>query len=134
MAKRKAKIGRPRFFDDPAKVDVVLNAIRLGLSRNTACKIAGCSDTIVKDEADRNPIFLERLKEAEGQCEEALVAIIYNAGVRGEWTAAAWLLERKFNRWRRRDRKQVEAPANEAVKAIADAFKSAVTKSPDEPS
>lgn len=79
-------------------MQAVINALKLGLSRSTAAKIVGCSVTTIADECNRNPEFSEALKEAEGACEQALVAMIYSAAKKGQWTAAAWLLERKFRK------------------------------------
>lgn len=104
--------GRPRIFADKAKVTALLNAIRLGLSRSTAAKIVGCSVTSIADEARRNNGFSEALKEAEGACEQALVAYIYTAAKKGQWTAAAWLLERKFKRWGPPPRRIIEQKAD----------------------
>ncbi len=93
-------MARPSILRDETTVQAVLNALRLGLSRNTASKIIGCHHSTITNEARRNPKFLARLKEAEGSCEQSLVAFIYKAAQGGQWTAAAWLLERKFpQRW-----------------------------------
>lgn len=102
------KAGQPRVFLDKTKEEHFFNALRLGLSRCTACKIIGIHPSTVKNEADRNPEFLERLKEAEGGCEQALAAMIYQAAKGGQWTAAAWMLERKWRkRWGRQPNEQV---------------------------
>lgn len=100
--------GRPNILRDESKVTALLNALRLGLSRATGAKIIGCHHSTITNESRRNPAFLARLKEAEGQCEHSLVAFIYNAAKKGTWTAAAWLLERKMpQRWGRINREPI---------------------------
>lgn len=95
-------MGRPNIFRDESKVQALLNALRLGLSRCTAAKIVGCHHSTITNEGRRNPKFLAKLKEAEGHCEQSLVAFIYAAAKRGQWTAAAWILERKMpQKWGR---------------------------------
>jgi hypothetical protein len=46
--------------------------------------------------------FCDALKEAESRAEVAALAKIQKAATNGTWTAAAWLLERRFSdRWKR---------------------------------
>lgn len=112
-------MARPNILRDESKVQALLNALRLGLSRGTAAKIIGCHTSTIANEAKRNRKFLDRLKEAEGNCEQALVAYIYSAAKGGQWTAAAWILERKWpQRWGRINRepiplKEPELPDND---------------------
>lgn len=98
-------MARPNIFRDEAKVQAVLNALKLGLSIKTAAKIVGCTYQTVHNECRRNKAFFARIKEAQGSCEQALVAMVYKAAQKGQWTAAAWMLERKWpDKWGKRER------------------------------
>jgi hypothetical protein len=57
--------------------------------------------------------FCDALKEAESRAEVAALAKIQKAATNGTWTAAAWLLERRFSdRWKRPELRG-EAPSGQ---------------------
>jgi len=92
-------------------------SVRAGLSIERACSLAGCSDSSyktwkIKGENQEEPYaaFLAAIKEAEAGFIEDQLKVIRDATkdlvttnakgqevvLRGQWAAAAWLLERKY--------------------------------------
>jgi hypothetical protein len=98
--------GRPRALD-AAKKKAVLAYIAAGGSQRMAAGFVGCHASTIRNEADRDPDFLDSLTRAEGQCAITLIGAITDAATTkfdGDWRAAAWLLERKFPQDFGRDR------------------------------
>ena len=114
-------MGRPSKLT-PETVQKICENIRLGLRYNDAALAAGISyDTFYswrkKGEAAKSgkyTEFLKAVKRAEAEGERALVARIQKAAQdeynketgdlisRGQWTAAAWILERRHReKWGR---------------------------------
>lgn len=73
----------------------VLTAIRLGATYELACQYAGVSRrTLLTYRKDRD--FCAEVEKAEGQAVVGWLAKIEKAASDGEWTAAAWKLERRY--------------------------------------
>jgi CO dehydrogenase/acetyl-CoA synthase epsilon subunit len=53
--------------------------------------------------------FRERIKEAEGEATQRWLAIIEKAAVDGNWTAAAWKLERRRDMFVPRTKQEITA-------------------------
>jgi len=68
----------------------------VGCSRRVAAAYVGCSPTTIRNTAQRDPEFAERLRQAEHQAEIGYLRTIQKAGKEPKyWRAAAWALERK---------------------------------------
>ncbi len=114
-------LGRPSKLT-PERVERICGALRRGHSRSTAAVLAGIGKSTffawmaVADGPDAPQDFVdfrEAIKMAEAEGERELVDIIRSAAA-STWTAAAWLLERKFpDRWAKRIKANVaiEPPA-----------------------
>lgn len=95
--------------------DAFTKAIGEGVSIVAACQFAGvCERTYYtwtsKGEAGKEPYiqFVQAIKKAEAKAEQRWVRVIETHAA-DTWTAAAWLLERRFpDRWGRRERVQQE--------------------------
>lgn len=120
--------GRPTKFT-PDRTERLIEAIRAGNYRITACQYAGISKHTLRnwiaiaqgpDAPPEYLDFLDALEKAEAEAEAYDLALIRNAA-RGEkdangeyttkpqWQAAAWRLERKNpERWGRRDATKIE--------------------------
>ena len=63
----------------------------------------------------------QALKRVEADYKASLLTIIYNAGVNGQWQAAAWILERKYpDEYARRERSTVEAKVEQVPQVVDD--------------
>lgn len=71
-------------------------ALSLGHTRRASAAYADMSeDTLarwIRDDAE----FAERIKVAEAKAEGVLLNTILKAGAAGQWTAHAWILERRL--------------------------------------
>lgn len=93
-------MGRPTKLDD-LRAQAVINAVSEGLPRDTAARLARIAPSTLfdwlargRDGESRFAEFAERVKEAEAQAEQKLIAVIREAAPK-QWQAAAWLLERR---------------------------------------
>ena len=85
-------------------VTIICEAVSLGMSARLAAKAAHIHpDTLDnwlargregKDEACVR--FAEKFDKAEAACLESCLKTIREAAAKGTWTAAAWLLERRY--------------------------------------
>lgn len=107
---------RPKF--DPARVKIIIEALKAAVPQVVAAKAAGLAYSTVREwvragEQNKSPElaqFAEDYSKALATAEGALVYRIRQAAEDGQWTAAAWLLERRWNkRWGRRDQMQLAA-------------------------
>lgn len=73
----------------------ILQALRIGATYEHACAYAGISnDTLWRYRKDA--AFRMEVEKAEGQAVVGWLAKIEKAASDGEWTAAAWKLERRY--------------------------------------
>jgi len=89
---KKKKVGRPRFFDDDKKAQVI-KMLESGGSRRMAANFVGCELSTLQKEMQRDPEFSDSLKEAEAKCYGYHVNKITK---HGSWQASAWFLARKW--------------------------------------
>ncbi len=110
----------PKLVDDLVTRRIV-DAIRAGASRAAAAEAARVGRTTLfrwlKDGAtgaEPYASFLAKVREAEGELEKELLGIIKGHSA-NSWQAAAWILERKFQkRWAiRKDREREGPPLSE---------------------
>lgn len=78
----------------PENCEEFFKQIRLGLSMKDACSIIDISDETYYNWCKNRLEFLEGVKKAQAQFKQQCLALIKRASVT-QWTAAAWLLERK---------------------------------------
>ena len=106
------KGGRPSKLN-PQTQARFLEALRLGASYEGAASYAGVHyntfrSWMIKGQTHKSGQyveFLEHVKEAEGQAEVKWLAKIEKAATDGQWTAAAWKLERRFpDRWGKQEK------------------------------
>lgn len=99
-------------------IETIAQAIRVGAYVETAVALAGVSkDSFYRwlkmaegDSANDITIKLsDAVKKALAESEARDLAVIDKAAQEGEWTAAAWRLERKFpSKWGRQSKVQLE--------------------------
>ncbi len=75
-------------------VEKIAGYIRLGMRNEDAARIAGVAEATFYEWKKSKAEFSEALKGAEDQGEASNLAIIHKAKTK-QWTAAAWLLERR---------------------------------------
>jgi transposase len=99
-------VARPSKLTD-AVITKLAEAIRLGATYEIACKYAGVTyqtlrnwiidgETAREGSAARN--LRDKLEEAEGRGAVQWLAVIEKAAKEGTWQAAAWKLERRYNK------------------------------------
>ena len=76
--------------------EVILEGIRLGLSRERACHYAGVSAPAFFAFQAKNLEFQELVKRAEARCQAFHLLKIRKAAADGQWQASGWMLERKW--------------------------------------
>lgn len=92
----------------PQRVEAILGALRLGNTRAAAAAYAGVDDETLRRWMPRFPEFRAAVVKAEADAEVRAVAEIRQAYQAGNWTAAAWWLERRRPQdWGRKDRVDV---------------------------
>ncbi len=94
---RRVKLGRPSKYT-PETIAKLTQAIRLGATYTLACHYAGISIETLAQWRAKKPGFSETLKAAEGAAAFSWLTKIEEASAGGEWTAAAWKLERRYPR------------------------------------
>lgn len=89
--------------DDKALIRRAKRAVKLGLKYEEAASCAGISirtwyDWLAKGDAGnkRYTQFSQAIKAAEGQAAAKCMRQIVKAATKGQWQAAAWILERRF--------------------------------------
>ncbi|AFX99943.1 hypothetical protein [Bdellovibrio bacteriovorus] len=99
-------------------IETIAQAIRVGSYVETAVALAGVSKDsfyrwLRQAESDDSTLLTVKLsdavKKALAESEKRDLDVIDKAAQEGEWTAAAWRLERKFpNKWGRQSKVQLE--------------------------
>lgn len=103
----------------PERQSKVCQAIQLGATYVHACNYAGISYETFRRWMRENVAFHDAVKEAEGKATVGWLAKIEKAASDGNWTAAAWKLERRYpNDYGRRDmRDTAQEPQEDAQNA-----------------
>jgi len=103
-----AKPGRPTKYV-PETIEKIVNAIAVGSPFSHACNYAGITFETFNEWRKQYSEFSEKVKEAEGKAVIGWLARIEQAAKDGNWTAAAWKLERRYpHDFGRRDRMPVD--------------------------
>lgn len=79
----------------PEVVEAICVSIRDGCTQKDAALAAGISEETFYEWIKSKPEFSESLKKADGEMVRSAVGCIRKAAESGQWTAAAWLLERR---------------------------------------
>ena len=118
-------MGRPGKLT-PATHDAIVDAIRTGNYAETAARAAGITSTCyynwtARGREAKQGIYFEfnaAIEKAKAAAEIRDVALIERAAT-DTWTAAAWMLERKFPaRWGRREKLEVAGDGGGPVKIV----------------
>lgn len=81
----------------PERCKTVLEALRLGLSYETAAKLAGVSKVTLYNWREEHEDFATECEQVIAQCEQRLVEVVDRATL-DDYKAAQWMLERRFPR------------------------------------
>lgn len=107
---------KPLFVKEPLLKEKLLKMIEKGNYIGTSCEAVGITPQTLNNwkrqaREGKEPYvsFFEELREAERKAETVIAEGIYDIGFdKRNWTALAWLLERKNpERWGRKDRVDV---------------------------
>ena len=126
-------MARPRSKMTPEVEEAVLRGVRLGLHADRAAMAAGVKPSTMRMHKRANPEFLTAIKEAEAVAERGFLSRIIQHSQR-HWTAAAWMLERRFpDRWSKREHVEVST-RGEAKQLLEDlaAIRKASEATPDD--
>lgn len=97
------KVGRPRSVMTEEAKQKILKAVRLGVWPDRAAQMHGIAAGTMRKERKRDAEFATAMKEAEATAETATLSKILRHTDK-QWTAAAWMLERRWpKRWAKRD-------------------------------
>ena len=92
----------------PDNCEAVLRNVRFGLHPDRAAQAAGISASTMRAHKRRHPEFATAMKEAAAQAEQHFLGRILRHS-ETQWTAAAWMLERRFpERWRKREQADLQ--------------------------
>ncbi len=85
------------------KIDAILRTVRLGLHPDRAAMAHGVTASTMRNHRRRHPEFATAIKEAEAAAEQGFLGRILKHTDK-QWTAAAWMLERRWpERWAKRE-------------------------------
>ena len=97
----------------------IVKAVRLGLWPDRAAAMHGIAPGTMRKERKRDPEFATALKRAEAEAEAAVHSKILRHMDR-QWTACAWMLERRWPaRWSKQER-LVVSTRGEAEQLLGD--------------
>jgi hypothetical protein len=100
-------------------IEAILRGIRLGLHAERAAQAAGVSVGAFKMWKKRHPEFVASIKEAEATAEQGFLARLLRHTEK-QWTACAWMLERRWpERWSKREHVEVSTKG-EAEQLLSD--------------
>lgn len=112
-------MARPRSEMTEETIEAILRTIRLGLHPERAAAAHGVRPSTMRSHRKRHPEFASAIKEAEAEAEQGYLSRILKHTDR-QWTAAAWVLERRWpERWAKRDKVEVSTKG-EAQKLLED--------------
>ena len=104
-SKRKAKKarGRPRSAMTAEAVAAIVKTVGLGVWPDRAAQIHGVNPATMRAHRARHEDFATALEKAEATAEAGFMAKILRHTEK-QWTAAAWMLERRWpDRWAKRE-------------------------------
>lgn len=83
---------------DPAKLEVLLNLIRIGIDKNTCAWAAGVEPKTLYNWINNDPKFAAEVEQASAQARASTINKIHKAADT-DWKAAAWKAARLWPRW-----------------------------------
>jgi hypothetical protein len=99
----------------------LLAALKVGCPISVATQIVKVDQTTFHRALKRSPQLRQEVEQAQGQLIQGLASTILLAGRNGQWTASAWLLERRWPEFFGRvERQEVSGPGGTPL-AIASA-------------
>ena len=120
-------MGRPTRLND-ALQEKICQFLRAGNYFSVACSCSGISPNVgnewlgrgrgvgIRPKTDLYAAFAQAIEKATDEAQAQAVMLIRKAAIEGQWTAAAWFLERKFHdQWARRDRSEVTGKDGAAI-------------------
>lgn len=110
--------GRPPVMTEEVQQNI-LRTIRLGLHADRAALAHGISSSTLRNFRRRNPDFATAIKQAEAEAESGFLSKLL-MHTEKQWTACAWMLERRWpQRWSKREHVEVSTKG-EAEQLLAD--------------
>ncbi len=105
MAKKKPRpVGRPRTEMTDENIAAILRTVALGVWPDRAAQMHGVSADAMRKHKERHPDFVTAIEKAEAQAESGYLSKILRHTEK-QWTAAAWMLERRWgDRWAQRQK------------------------------
>ena len=124
---KKNRGGRPSKYSR-AVAGRICREVAKGSTREGAAALAGISERTLFEWRAASPEFADALQKADARFQAAAVATIRKAARQPRnWTAMAWLLERKFpQQWGRIDRQLARGDAPPV--ALPDEYKKAISR------
>lgn len=120
-------MGRPTRLND-ALQEKICQFLRAGNYFSIACSCSGVSPGVAaswlargrgvgdRPKTELYVAFVAAIEKATDEAHAQAVMLIRKAAIDGQWTAAAWFLERKFHdQWARRDRSEVTGKDGAAI-------------------
>ena len=103
----KNPVGRPRTTMTEEVIETILRHVELGIWPERAARMAGIDAAAMRKHKERNPDFVTDLEKAEARAEASLHGRMLRA-MDDNWTAVAWMLERRFpGRYAKQDPKVI---------------------------
>lgn len=103
MAAKKKPVGRPRTVMTAEAKAKIIKAVELGMWPERAAQMHGIAGSTMRKERQLDPAFSAAIKEAESNAEKSVLSRMFRH-METQWTACAWMLERRWaERWRKRD-------------------------------
>lgn len=113
-------------------IEAILRTIRLGLHPDRAAAAHGISPGSMRSHRKRNPEFAAAVKEAEAAAEGSFLSRLLQHTDK-QWTACAWMLERRWpERWAKKE--HVEVSTKGEAQKLLDDLKLIRSKNHEEPS
>lgn len=117
-------MGRPRGRVTVMTEEVeaaIIKTVKLGLHPDRAAEAHGVNPSTMKKHKAKNHSFFTRIKEAESGAERGFLGRIIGHTEK-QWTAAAWILERRWpERWAKREPTMTESTAETITAQMIDA-------------
>ena len=104
----------------------IMQAIQLGATYELAAHYAGISEALFYRWMNQKVEFVESVQKASGTAAMVWLAKIEQAATDGEWTAAAWKLERRYPKMYGRTVQQVEHSGSIDISSLAAQRKAAL--------
>lgn len=110
-------MARPRSVMTDEVIAKILRTVALGIWPDRAAQMHGITTSAMRQHKKRNPEFVTALEKAEAEAESGIHGKILRH-MDKQWTACAWMLERRWpERWAKREY-VINEDADEAAKKL----------------